>query len=465
MGQNTAALRRLWKKYECDESQMVLVPFGPDRIRVAPPTAPVWEALAAVFKHHGYEIRTKDTDSYNCRDIKGKNQKSLHSYGIALDVNWDTNPYIDHAGNRKVRFSNKATQAERAEDVRLGRADTDMTPQMIADALAIKTANNKRALEWGGHWSSVKDSMHFEIDVGPADLADGIDPDTVAGWSEFMADAGDVEPPEPDASEPTVPADRYVVIARDGLNLRSGPAVDFAVVRHLPEGTEVNVLSRDAGWALVDLEGDGKADGFMHLGFLRPVKAGDGAGGLGLAAAARSGLLAAAAPAVALAAGDITDRVTPAIVKSMFPAGTRLANITANLPFVLAGLRARALGDRVMVLMALATIRAETEGFVPIDEGISKFNTAKTPFDLYDAGRRKEKSSATLSRAMVRVSRDAAAFSSPDATTIRASASRSASIWPAARPVPTTRLRPGTFWGSSSRTRRRRSAPPWQPTT
>jgi len=36
--------------------------------------------------------------------------------------------------------------------------------------------------------------------------------------------------------------------------------------------------------------------------------------------------------------------------------------------------------------MALATIRAETEGFVPISEGVSRFNTADTPFDLYDAG-------------------------------------------------------------------------------
>jgi predicted chitinase len=34
--------------------------------------------------------------------------------------------------------------------------------------------------------------------------------------------------------------------------------------------------------------------------------------------------------------------------------------------------------------MALATIRAETEGFVPISEGRSRFNTRNTPFDLYE---------------------------------------------------------------------------------
>ena len=123
MPEATAKLRKLWARFECYESKMVVIPFGPDKIRVVPPTAPAWEALAAVLQHHGYEIRTKDTDSYNCRSIKGTAERSLHSYGVALDVNWDTNPFIDHAGNRKVRCSLKSTQTERAEDVRFGLAD------------------------------------------------------------------------------------------------------------------------------------------------------------------------------------------------------------------------------------------------------------------------------------------------------------------------------------------------------
>jgi hypothetical protein len=67
----------------------------------------------------------------------------------------------------------------------------------------------------------------------------------------------------------------------------------------------------------------------------------------------------------------------------MFPL-TRRVNIANNLPHVITGLRHRALTDRSMALMALATIRAETEGFVPISEGQSRYNTARTPFDLYE---------------------------------------------------------------------------------
>lgn len=82
---------------------------------------------------------------------------------------------------------------------------------------------------------------------------------------------------------------------------------------------------------------------------------------------------------------DITATVTVEKVARAFP-GTNLGNIKAHLPNVLAALKADGIGDRQMVLMALGTIRAETAQFVPIDEGISRFNTSPNghPFDLYD---------------------------------------------------------------------------------
>jgi SH3 domain-containing protein/glycosyl hydrolase family 19 (putative chitinase) len=164
---------------------------------------------------------------------------------------------------------------------------------------------------------------------------------------------------------------RFVVIARDGLRLRSGPSIEFNVIRTLPEGTVVKVLSREGPngiWSLVDLEGDGQADGFMSSPFLRPADTPLLGGGL----------------------GDITGLVTPEMVKQTFPSATSLAKIRANLPFVLAGLRARQLGDRAMVLMSISTIRAETEGFVPIDEFKSSGNTQPFPngpaFNRYEPG-------------------------------------------------------------------------------
>ena len=104
-------------------------------------------------------------------------------------------------------------------------------------------------------------------------------------------------------------------------------------------------------------------------------------GVVGPQTAAALGLGAPPAPEVALA----IPAVTAALVAKMFPV-TPLRNIEAHLPPILDALVAFELADKLMVLMALGTIRAETESFEPIAEGQSKFNTSPggQPFDLYD---------------------------------------------------------------------------------
>ena len=388
MPKTTQQLRKAWAEFECAEDRMVMIPFGPDRIRVSPPAAEAFTALAAVLTHHGYVIRPEDTDSYNCRQITGGTGKSLHAYGIAVDVNWKTNPFIKHepGSERPVRFSDKTTQEERALDVRFGLADTDMTEAMIADVERIKTKSGLRVFEWGGRWRDRKDCMHFELDVSPDELASGL-----VDWSSVVA-----RPEEPAPMPPVLPevlpaagggtgegalpdggvgvlsatsGVEHVVIARNGLRLRSAPSLEADIARVMPLGTRLHVLERHGDWALVDLNGDAAADGFMHHAFLRPVSMDE--------PPARAGRV--------TAGNDITGLVTVDMVKTMFPS-TPKKSIAENLPFVIGGLRARALWDKPLVLMALATIRAETEGFLPIEELPSTHNTRHTPFDLYEPG-------------------------------------------------------------------------------
>jgi peptidoglycan L-alanyl-D-glutamate endopeptidase CwlK len=66
--------------------------------------------------------------------------------------------------------------------------------------------------------------------------------------------------------------------------------------------------------------------------------------------------------------------------------GALTANITSNLPLVMNALLAAKITPPLLVLASIATIRAETAGFAPLDEGISQFNTSPGghPFDLYD---------------------------------------------------------------------------------
>lgn len=241
---------------------MKIIAFGPDRIRVAPPTEDAWRAMAAVFDAHDYDIRTTDTDSYNCRTITGGTKKSLHSYGIALDINWKTNPYKDHDGVRTVQFSSKAGQEERAIDVKRHLADTDMTPAMIADIRAIKNQAGQTVFQWGGDWKSVKDAMHFQIDLSPDDLALGVDLATL------RQPGGTIAPPPLQPETPSA-MKRYIVAARNGLRMRAGPGTVFDIIRVIAFGTPVSVLSLNGAWALVDLMNDGMLDGYMHADFLK----------------------------------------------------------------------------------------------------------------------------------------------------------------------------------------------------
>jgi len=78
-------------------------------------------------------------------------------------------------------------------------------------------------------------------------------------------------------------------------------------------------------------------------------------------------------------------QVSLQIVSKMFPS-TPSRNVSVNLPFVLEALREQGLTGKTIVLVALALIRADCEGFEPASEAVSRFNTSPGghPFDLYD---------------------------------------------------------------------------------
>ena len=77
--------------------------------------------------------------------------------------------------------------------------------------------------------------------------------------------------------------------------------------------------------------------------------------------------------------------ITVDIASQIVPQAPR-QNIETNLPLVLNALAGPQLADKPMILMTLATIRAETASFLPESEGQSRFNTSPGghPFDLYD---------------------------------------------------------------------------------
>jgi hypothetical protein len=144
----------------CGDADMTTREFGPQRIRlhVARAANEAVEALFDVFAAHGYVVRQKVTGAYNCRKITGGRTLSSHAYAIAIDVNWDTNPYVK------------------------GKLVTDMPAKMIEAVHRITTVAGLQVWRWGGDWDNrpntphaYYDAMHFEIVVTPAELRAGID--------------------------------------------------------------------------------------------------------------------------------------------------------------------------------------------------------------------------------------------------------------------------------------------------
>lgn len=120
-------------------------------------TEPLWYALGAIFLAWNYKVPTSYTGDYACRQITGGRSWSFHSWPLAKDVNAKTNPYINHAGVRTIRWG----------------IETDMPAGMIREIESI-TASGIQAFTWGGRWRTLKDAMHFQIRVTLREIAGGV---------------------------------------------------------------------------------------------------------------------------------------------------------------------------------------------------------------------------------------------------------------------------------------------------
>jgi len=176
--------------------------FGEGTVSVDGRIVRAVQALNACLQAHGYSTRKADTGAYNCRKITGGSGYSLHAYGIAIDINWQSNPY-----GKTLK--------------------TDMPGAMVAAIKAIRTMNGKQVWGWGGDYSGNKDAMHFEVVCSPADIVTGINPASVPGSAPL---------PPPPPAQPTGERDRWrrvqslVGVTADGL---PGPKTEAAINRNL----------------------------------------------------------------------------------------------------------------------------------------------------------------------------------------------------------------------------------------
>jgi hypothetical protein len=95
--------------------------------------------------------RRSVTASFNCRPATDSTTLSQHSYGWAIDINPLQNPYVRGDGTvlRAIAlpFRNRS----------LARKG------MIHEGDVVVRSFDRIGWEWGGHWHTLKDYMHFSL--------------------------------------------------------------------------------------------------------------------------------------------------------------------------------------------------------------------------------------------------------------------------------------------------------------
>jgi hypothetical protein len=104
-------------------------------------------------KHDNPNTRKSITASFNCRVVVTPagpgTTLSMHSYGLAIDVNPLQNPFVAADGHTRNRFARPYVDR------------TKHLPGMIHDGDVVVRAFQHIGWTWGGTWSGDKDYMHF----------------------------------------------------------------------------------------------------------------------------------------------------------------------------------------------------------------------------------------------------------------------------------------------------------------
>lgn len=94
-----------------------------------------------------------NTSCFNYRNVDGTNHLSLHSYGLAIDINPKYNPYVRTIDGKKVVTPDNGMEyADRSLDCQYYINTED----------ACYKAFISRGFTWGGEWVNSKDYQHFQ---------------------------------------------------------------------------------------------------------------------------------------------------------------------------------------------------------------------------------------------------------------------------------------------------------------
>jgi len=102
-------------------------------------------------------MEANNTSAFNYRVIDNTTRLSLHSQGIAIDINPLYNPYIREIDGKIVVLPDKGTEyVDRSKEC----------PYYIKEGDPCWLAFTERGFTWGGVWKNQKDFQHFQKKQG-----------------------------------------------------------------------------------------------------------------------------------------------------------------------------------------------------------------------------------------------------------------------------------------------------------
>jgi hypothetical protein len=117
---------------DCQGSKMVTIHAGGIKLSVRREVAPIFKGFCDELVQRGYPLGAVADDwGFACRQIRGSDKASNHSWGLAVDLNSTENP---------------------------------MGSKLVTDfpAWAVEMGEKKYGLHWGGRYKSRPDAMHWE---------------------------------------------------------------------------------------------------------------------------------------------------------------------------------------------------------------------------------------------------------------------------------------------------------------
>ncbi len=124
----------------------------------------------------GLPIEHNNSSSFNCRPIKDTNIFSIHSYGLAIDINPKQNPYViikdpnsDEVKNRKPLESNIVLVQPFDGAYYLNRSNK-RAGMITPNDDVVKLFYENGFIIWGGNWNYPMDTQHFQTTREMANL-------------------------------------------------------------------------------------------------------------------------------------------------------------------------------------------------------------------------------------------------------------------------------------------------------